>query len=91
MSGHSDYIQCLTLRTKHSQCVSGAEDGTVRLWGMKLHWSSIPYSSLVFLIQTVSYTPVFSAWIYGPSAKHTGYESEGEKWGSMTNSADLEN
>ncbi|XP_058966570.2 THO complex subunit 6 homolog [Pocillopora verrucosa] len=32
LSGHSDYIQCLTLRTKHGQCVSGAEDGTVRLW-----------------------------------------------------------
>ncbi|CAH3143601.1 unnamed protein product [Porites lobata] len=32
LTGHRDYIQCLCLRTKHSQCVSGAEDGTVRLW-----------------------------------------------------------
>lgn len=36
LAGHTDYIQCLCLRPKHQQCVSGSEDGTVRLWGKEL-------------------------------------------------------
>ena len=31
--GHTDYIQCLGLREKKNQFLSGSEDGTVRVWG----------------------------------------------------------
>uniref|UniRef100_A0A8C7E2C4 THO complex subunit 6 n=1 Tax=Naja naja TaxID=35670 RepID=A0A8C7E2C4_NAJNA len=31
--GHTDYIQCLALREQLRECLSGSEDGTVRLWG----------------------------------------------------------
>lgn len=33
--GHTDYIQCLALRDTKNQFFSGAEDGTVRVWGEK--------------------------------------------------------
>ncbi|XP_067045380.1 THO complex subunit 6 homolog [Acropora muricata] len=39
LSGHTDYVQCLCLRPKQSQCVSGGEDGTVRLWDYRLKGS----------------------------------------------------
>ena len=31
--GHTDYIQCLGLKEKKNQFLSGSEDGTVRVWG----------------------------------------------------------
>ncbi|XP_029462643.1 THO complex subunit 6 homolog [Rhinatrema bivittatum] len=30
--GHKDYVHCLALREKVHECLSGSEDGTVRLW-----------------------------------------------------------
>ena len=33
MSGHKDYIHCVAVLEKSNQCISGSEDGTVRLWG----------------------------------------------------------
>uniref|UniRef100_A0A4W3GY69 Uncharacterized protein n=1 Tax=Callorhinchus milii TaxID=7868 RepID=A0A4W3GY69_CALMI len=33
LTGHSDYIHALTLREQLRECVSGSEDGSVRLWG----------------------------------------------------------
>lgn len=37
--GHTDYVHCLSLRTKSNQCVSGSEDGTVRLWDYRIKGS----------------------------------------------------
>uniref|UniRef100_A0A8B9NEJ9 Uncharacterized protein n=1 Tax=Accipiter nisus TaxID=211598 RepID=A0A8B9NEJ9_9AVES len=33
LRGHRDYVHCLALRDQLPQCLSGGEDGTVRLWG----------------------------------------------------------
>lgn len=30
--GHTDYIQCVTLSSTGQECLSGSEDGSVRLW-----------------------------------------------------------
>ncbi len=35
-SGHSDYVHCVCMRTGTTQFLSGAEDGTVRIWGQFL-------------------------------------------------------
>ncbi|XP_014787628.1 THO complex subunit 6 homolog isoform X1 [Octopus bimaculoides] len=32
LSGHKDYIHCVTLCNTRQECVSAAEDGTVRIW-----------------------------------------------------------
>ena len=32
-SGHTDFVHCVCMRNGSSQFVSGAEDGTVRIWG----------------------------------------------------------
>ena len=32
-SGHKDYVHCVCLRSGSCQFISGAEDGTVRIWG----------------------------------------------------------
>ncbi|KAM4628490.1 THO complex subunit 6 [Discoglossus pictus] len=41
LEGHEDYIHCLALRDQQRECVSGSEDGSVRLWdlrsGMQVH------------------------------------------------------
>ncbi|XP_058036418.1 THO complex subunit 6 homolog isoform X2 [Ahaetulla prasina] len=33
--GHTDYIHCLALREQLRECLSGSEDGTVRLWDLR--------------------------------------------------------
>ncbi|XP_006000935.1 THO complex subunit 6 homolog [Latimeria chalumnae] len=33
--GHMDYIHCLSLREQFRECLSGSEDGTVRLWDLR--------------------------------------------------------
>ncbi|XP_061445873.1 THO complex subunit 6 homolog isoform X4 [Rhineura floridana] len=33
--GHTDYIHCLALRDQLRECLSGSEDGTVRLWDLR--------------------------------------------------------
>ncbi|KAL7977496.1 hypothetical protein Chor_009445 [Crotalus horridus] len=38
--GHTDYIHCLALREQLRECLSGSEDGTVRLWGERMLGSS---------------------------------------------------
>eukprot|EP00062_Callorhinchus_milii_P026652 gi/632989021/ref/XP_007883423.1/ PREDICTED: THO complex subunit 6 homolog [Callorhinchus milii] len=35
LTGHSDYIHALTLREQLRECVSGSEDGSVRLWDLR--------------------------------------------------------
>ncbi|XP_069507801.1 THO complex subunit 6 isoform X1 [Ambystoma mexicanum] len=35
MKGHKDYIHCLALREQFRECLSGSEDGTVRLWDLR--------------------------------------------------------
>ncbi|NXI39116.1 THOC6 protein, partial [Galbula dea] len=35
LRGHQDYIHCLALREQQPQCLSGGEDGTVRLWDLR--------------------------------------------------------
>ncbi|XP_063286991.1 THO complex subunit 6 homolog [Pelobates fuscus] len=35
LEGHKDYIHCLALRDHHRECVSGSEDGSVRLWDLR--------------------------------------------------------
>ncbi|XP_068100191.1 THO complex subunit 6 homolog isoform X2 [Hyperolius riggenbachi] len=35
MKGHDDYIHCLALRDQQKECVSGSEDGSVRLWDLR--------------------------------------------------------
>ncbi|XP_053551028.1 THO complex subunit 6 homolog isoform X2 [Bombina bombina] len=35
LEGHDDYIHCLSLREQQSECLSGSEDGTVRLWDLR--------------------------------------------------------
>lgn len=61
LAGHTDYIQCLCLRPKHQQCVSGSEDGTVRLWDYRLK------GSLTDLIQPCKnediHRPQLGSWI----------------------------
>ncbi|NXN99766.1 THOC6 protein, partial [Rhinopomastus cyanomelas] len=38
LRGHRDYVHCLALRDQSPQCLSGGEDGTVRLWGLEGLW-----------------------------------------------------
>ncbi|PRD24037.1 UNVERIFIED_CONTAM: thoc6 [Trichonephila clavipes] len=33
LEGHTDYIHCIDLGKSSQECVSGSEDGTVRVWG----------------------------------------------------------
>uniref|UniRef100_A0A8C0HE94 THO complex subunit 6 n=1 Tax=Chelonoidis abingdonii TaxID=106734 RepID=A0A8C0HE94_CHEAB len=33
--GHSDYVHCLALRDQSQECLSGSEDGTVRMWDLR--------------------------------------------------------
>ncbi|XP_067421794.1 THO complex subunit 6 homolog isoform X3 [Emydura macquarii macquarii] len=33
--GHSDYVHCLALRDQFQECLSGSEDGTVRMWDLR--------------------------------------------------------
>ncbi|MEE6522370.1 hypothetical protein FKM82_020884 [Ascaphus truei] len=35
LEGHQDYIHCLALRDQQRECVSGSEDGSVRLWDLR--------------------------------------------------------
>uniref|UniRef100_A0A670YV96 THO complex subunit 6 n=1 Tax=Pseudonaja textilis TaxID=8673 RepID=A0A670YV96_PSETE len=35
-TGHTDYIHCLALREQLRECLSGSEDGTVRLWDLRI-------------------------------------------------------
>uniref|UniRef100_A0A8C5QMS5 THO complex subunit 6 n=1 Tax=Leptobrachium leishanense TaxID=445787 RepID=A0A8C5QMS5_9ANUR len=35
LKGHTDYIHCLSLRDHQHECVSGSEDGSVRLWDLR--------------------------------------------------------
>ncbi|XP_077129774.1 THO complex subunit 6 [Ranitomeya variabilis] len=35
LQGHEDYIHCLSLREQQRECVSGSEDGSVRLWDLR--------------------------------------------------------
>ncbi|KAM9305844.1 THO complex subunit 6 [Gastrophryne carolinensis] len=35
LQGHQDYIHCLALREQQRECVSGSEDGSVRLWDLR--------------------------------------------------------
>ncbi|KAM4698733.1 THO complex subunit 6 [Rhinophrynus dorsalis] len=35
LEGHEDYIHCLALRDQQRECVSGSEDGSVRLWDLR--------------------------------------------------------
>ncbi|XP_041431690.1 THO complex 6 L homeolog isoform X1 [Xenopus laevis] len=35
LEGHEDYIHCLALREQQRECVSGSEDGTVRIWDLR--------------------------------------------------------
>ncbi|XP_048477063.1 THO complex subunit 6 homolog, partial [Rhincodon typus] len=35
LNGHQDYVHCVALRDQHRECVSGSEDGTVRLWDLR--------------------------------------------------------
>ncbi|XP_053328264.1 THO complex subunit 6 homolog [Spea bombifrons] len=35
LEGHTDYIHCLALRDRQRECVSGSEDGSVRLWDLR--------------------------------------------------------
>ncbi|XP_025920212.1 THO complex subunit 6 homolog, partial [Apteryx rowi] len=35
LRGHRDYVHCLALRDQLHQCLSGGEDGTVRLWDLR--------------------------------------------------------
>ncbi|XP_073491414.1 LOW QUALITY PROTEIN: THO complex subunit 6 [Aquarana catesbeiana] len=35
LQGHEDYIHCLALREHQRECVSGSEDGSVRLWDLR--------------------------------------------------------
>ncbi|XP_075034862.1 LOW QUALITY PROTEIN: THO complex subunit 6 [Mixophyes fleayi] len=35
LEGHKDYIHCLALREQQRECVSGSEDGSVRLWDLR--------------------------------------------------------
>uniref|UniRef100_A0A4W3HI99 Uncharacterized protein n=1 Tax=Callorhinchus milii TaxID=7868 RepID=A0A4W3HI99_CALMI len=44
LTGHSDYIHALTLREQLRECVSGSEDGSVRLWGEAGSVDSLPNS-----------------------------------------------
>ena len=32
-TGHTDFVHCVCMKNGSSQFVSGAEDGTVRIWG----------------------------------------------------------
>uniref|UniRef100_A0A670YLL7 THO complex subunit 6 n=1 Tax=Pseudonaja textilis TaxID=8673 RepID=A0A670YLL7_PSETE len=36
LGGHTDYIHCLALREQLRECLSGSEDGTVRLWDLRI-------------------------------------------------------
>ena len=31
--GHSDYVHAVCLKNSGRECISGSEDGTVRIWG----------------------------------------------------------
>ncbi|XP_075784894.1 THO complex subunit 6 isoform X3 [Pelodiscus sinensis] len=33
--GHNDYVHCLALRDQYQECLSGSEDGTVRMWDLR--------------------------------------------------------
>ncbi|XP_074854525.1 THO complex subunit 6 isoform X1 [Carettochelys insculpta] len=35
LRGHSDYVHCLALRDQAQECLSGGEDGTVRMWDLR--------------------------------------------------------
>ncbi|XP_069779279.1 THO complex subunit 6 homolog, partial [Narcine bancroftii] len=35
MKGHTDYVHCLSLREMHNECISGSEDGSVRIWDLR--------------------------------------------------------
>ncbi|XP_058876238.1 THO complex subunit 6 homolog [Acipenser ruthenus] len=35
LEGHSDYIHCLALRDSAGECLSGSEDGAVRIWDFR--------------------------------------------------------
>ncbi|XP_072341524.1 THO complex subunit 6 homolog [Scyliorhinus torazame] len=39
LKGHKDYVHCLALRDAYKECISGSEDGTVRLWGLQYNSS----------------------------------------------------
>jgi len=70
LSGHTDYVQCLCLRPKHSQCVSGAEDGTVRLWDYRMK------RSMTDMIEPCKHEdihrPELGSWIGCVTADQTG-------------------
>ncbi|XP_068761888.1 THO complex subunit 6 homolog [Montipora capricornis] len=70
LTGHTDYVQCLSLRPKQSQCVSGAEDGTVRLWDYRLK------GSMTDMIQPCKnediQRPHVGSWIGCVAIDHTG-------------------
>ena len=87
---------CLVTQIIFSALLS--EQNTVNVWvELKMElwdygvWSYTEVQYLTLALCSWFKLQIFSAWIYGPSAKHTGYEFEREKQGSITYSADLEN
>lgn len=60
LQGHEDFIHCLSLREQHKECVSGSEDGSVRLWDLRT-------GSQVHKIEVYKYEecarPQYGKWI----------------------------
>lgn len=51
LEGHTDYIHCLSLGSSSSECVSGSEDGTVKIWDTRKSGSAVhtiePYKHML--------------------------------------------
>eukprot|EP00912_Choanoflagellata_sp_UC4_P002511 UC4_evm1s1590 len=49
LEGHMDYLHCISLRQKPSQCVTGSEDGSIRFWDLRASSRAVhiiePYKS----------------------------------------------
>ncbi|XP_039620934.1 THO complex subunit 6 homolog isoform X1 [Polypterus senegalus] len=60
LKGHKDYVHCLALRDSAGECLSGGEDGAVRIWDLKT-------CSLVQAIEVFKYPecarPQYGKWI----------------------------
>ncbi|XP_078064706.1 THO complex subunit 6 homolog, partial [Mustelus asterias] len=60
LRGHKEYVHCLVLREGQKECVSGSEDGTVRLWDLRS-------ASQIQMIEPYKYEkcarPQYGKWI----------------------------
>ncbi|KAH1170574.1 hypothetical protein KIL84_006192 [Mauremys mutica] len=70
LRGHSDYVHCLALRDQSQECLSGSEDGTVRMWGSQSLLGLFKFKSS-WVIITTTFLSGWPYWLSGYATHQT--------------------